>query len=211
MNLHDKTLEYCFAHTSDVSRLLRELERETHLRTLNPQMLAGPYQGMLLRFISMMIRPRRALEVGAFTGYTTINIAEGLSEDGLLHTIEVNDEFGWLIRKYVQKAGLEEKVLLHLGDAADIIPTLDEVFDLVFLDAGKLDYPIHYELALAKTRSGGFLLADNVLWDGKVAGGDEKDETACALRAFNNMVRNDPRVENILLPVRDGLMLMRKV
>jgi predicted O-methyltransferase YrrM len=158
-----------------------------------------------------MIRPRRALEIGAFTGYTTICIADGLAEDGLLHTIEVNDELGWLIRKYVQQAGLEEKVTLHLGDAANIIPSLDAVFDLVFLDAGKLDYPLHYELALAKTRMGGFLLADNVLWDGKVAGGDEKDETARALRAFNDMVQNDPRVENILLPVRDGLMLMRKL
>lgn len=118
---------------------------------------------------------------------------------------------GWLIRKYVRKAGLEEKIRLHLGDAAIIIPQLDETFDLVFLDAGKLDYPVHYELALAKTRPGGFLLADNVLWDGKVVGDDEKDETARALHAFNNMVHDDPRVENILLPVRDGIMLMRKI
>ena len=211
MNLHDKTLEYCLDHTAHVSPLLKELERETHLRTLNPQMLSGPYQGMLLRFISMMIRPRRALEIGTFTGYTTICIGEGLRKDGRLHTIEVNDELGWLIRKYLQKAGLEEKVELHLGDAAEIISTLDEEFDLVFLDAGKLDYPVHYELTLAKTRPGGFILADNVLWDGKVAGGDEKDETARALRAFDNKVYNDPRVETLLLPVRDGLMLMRKV
>lgn len=208
---HDKTLNYCLAHTSDVNSVLHELERDTHLRTLSPQMLPGPYQGMLLRMVSMMIRPRRALEVGTFTGYTTICIGEGLADGGLLHTIEINDELGPLIRKYVQKSGLEEKVRLHLGDAANIIPALDEVFDLVFLDAGKLDYPVHYELTLAKTRSGGFILADNVLWDGKVAGGDEKDETARALRSFNDMVQNDPRVENILLPVRDGLMLMRKI
>ena len=211
MNLHDKTLEYCAAYTSDVDVVLKELERETHLRTISPQMLSGPYQGMLLRFISMMIRPRRALEIGTFTGYSTLCIAEGLAKDGLLHTIEINDELAPLIRKYVQKAGQEEKIRLHFGDAAVIIPTLDETFDLVFLDAGKLDYPLHYELALAKTRHGGFLLADNVLWDGKVAGGDEKDETARALRAFNNMVQNDPRVENILLPVRDGVMLIRKI
>lgn len=211
MNLHDKTLEYCFEHSTGVSRVLKELERETHLRTLNPQMLSGPYQGTLLRFFSRMIRPRRALEIGAFTGYTTICIGEGLEENGLLHTIEVNDEMGWLIRKYIRKAGLEEKIRLHLGDAAIIIPQLDETFDLVFLDAGKLDYPVHYELALAKTRPGGFLLADNVLWDGKVVGEDEKDETARALRAFNDMVHEDPRVENILLPVRDGIMLMRKI
>ncbi len=208
---HDKTLNYCLAHTSDVNSVLHELERDTHLRTLSPQMLSGPYQGMLLRMVSMMIRPRRALEVGTFTGYTTICIGEGLADGGLLHTIEINDELGPLIRKYVQKSGLEEKVRLHLGDAANIIPVLDEVFDLVFLDAGKLDYPVHYELTLAKTRSGGFILTDNVLWDGKVAGGDEKDETARALRSFNDMVQNDPRVENILLPVRDGLMLMKKI
>lgn len=211
MHSHDKTLDYCLAHTSDVGQVLKELERETHLRTLNPQMLSGPYQGMLLRFISLMVRPRRALEIGTFTGYASICIGEGLADGGLLHTIETNDEFGPLIRKYLQKAGLAEKVNLHFGDAADIIPVLDEVFDLVFLDAGKLDYPIHYELALAKTRPGGFLLADNVLWDGKVASGDEKDETARALRTFNNMVQNDPRVKNILLPVRDGLMLMQKI
>lgn len=211
MSLHDKTLDYCFAHTSRPGEVLRDLERETHLRTLNPQMLSGGYQGALLRFVSMMIRPRRALEIGTFTGYASICLAEGLADDGLLHTIEINDELVPLIRKYLQKAGLEEKVRLHLGDAADIVPVLDEVFDLVFLDAGKLDYPTHYELALAKTRPGGFLLADNVLWDGKVAGGSEKDETARALHTFNSMAQDDPRVENILLPVRDGLMLMRKL
>ncbi|MBV6443369.1 MAG: methyltransferase [Haliscomenobacteraceae bacterium CHB4] len=211
MSLYDKTLEYCFQHTTDISPVLKELERETHLRTLSPQMLSGPYQGMLLRFVSMMIRPQRALEVGTFTGYSAICIAEGLTADGVLHTIEINDELGPLIRKYIQKAGQEEKIRLHFGNAADIIPALDEDFDLVFLDAGKLDYPLHYELALNKTRHGGFILADNVLWDGKVVASDEKDETARALCAFNNMVQNDPRVENILLPLRDGLMVMRKV
>lgn len=211
MSQYDKTLEYCFRHTSDVSPVLKELERETHLRTLSPQMLSGPYQGTLLRFFSCMIRPRKALEIGTFTGYSAICIAEGLGEGGLLHTIEINDELGPLIRRYVQKAGHEEKIRLHFGNATDIVPTLNEVFDLVFLDAGKLDYPLHYELVLAKTRAGGFILADNVLWDGKVVAGDDKDETARALRAFNDMVQNDPRVEHILLPLRDGLMVMRKV
>ncbi len=211
MNLSDKTFDYCASHTKAGSTLLAELERETHLRTLNPQMLSGPYQGMLLRFISLMIRPRRILEIGTFTGYTALCLADGLAEDGLLHTIEINDEMEGLIRKYVEKAGLSAHIRLHIGDAADIIPGLEETFDLVFLDAGKLDYPLHYELALTKTRPGGFIMADNVLWDGKVAAGDEKDETARALRAFNNFVQNDHRVENILLPVRDGLMLMRKL
>jgi predicted O-methyltransferase YrrM len=210
MNSLEKTLAYCLEHTSKLDPVLAELERETHLHTLSPQMLSGAFQGQFLRFISLMIRPRRVLEIGAFTGYATICMAEGLAENGVLHAVEVNDELGWLIRKYVQKAGLEEKVRLHIGDAAKIIPRLDDEFDLVFLDAGKLDYAAHYELALAKTRPGGFILTDNVLWDGKVAGGDEKDETARALRTFNNMVQNDLRVENILLPLRDGILMIRK-
>jgi len=210
MAAFDRTFEYCAAHTSPVLEILYELERETHLRTLSPQMLSGAYQGVLLQLFSQMIRPHRALEIGTFTGYTAICMAQGLADGGILHTIEVNDELGWLIRKYLQKAGLEEKVRLHLGDAAEIIPTLDEMFDLVFMDAGKLDYAQHYELALSKTRSGGFLLADNVLWDGKVATGNIQDETAVALRAFNNFVHRDSRIDNLMLPLRDGVMVMRK-
>lgn len=206
----DPTLDYCLAHTSPLDPVFHDLERETHLRTLAPQMLSGQYQGQLLRLLSLMLRPKRILEIGTFTGYTAIAMAEGLIEGGLLHTIEANDEFGWLIRKYVEQAGLTEKIVLHFGDAAQVVPTLDEIFDLVFLDAGKLDYPQHYEMALAKMRPGGFLLADNVLWDGKVASGNERDETARALRAFNDFVHNDERVENLLLPLRDGLMVVRK-
>jgi len=209
--MSDPTLEYCQAHTSPVPAVLAELERATHLRTLSPQMLSGAYQGTLLRFLSLMIRPRRILEIGTFTGYATICLAEGLPDDGLLHTIEANDELGRLIGEYLLKAGVAEKVHLHLGDAAAIIPTLEEIFDLVFIDAGKLDYARHYALALAKMRSGGFLLADNVLWDGKVARGDQQDATAQVLRDFNEMVQQDTRVENILLPVRDGVLVVRKI
>ncbi len=206
----DLHFAYCQSHSSPLSEVLHNLERETHLRTIGPQMLSGEYQGQLLRFLSFMLRPRRVLEIGAFTGYTAICMAEGLAEGGVLHTVEANDEYAWIIQKYVRQAGLEGKVQLHLGDAAAVVPTLDEVFDLVFLDAGKLDYPEHYEMALAKMRPGGFLLADNVLWDGKVASGNEKDETARALRAFNDFVQKDARVENLLLPLRDGLMIVRK-
>jgi len=209
--MSDPTLEYCQAHTSPVPAVLAELERATHLRTLSPQMLSGAYQGTLLRFLSLMIRPRRILEIGTFTGYATICLAEGLPDDGLLHTIEANDELGRLIGEYLLKAGVAEKVHLHLGDAAAIIPTLEEIFDLVFIDAGKLDYARHYALALAKMRSGGFLLADNVLWDGKVARGDQQDATAQVLRDFNEMVHRDARVENILLPVLDGVLVVRKL
>lgn len=204
------THEYCQLHTTSPNDVLRDLERETHLRTLSPQMLSGPYQGQLLRLISLMIRPRRILEIGTFTGYTALCLAEGLAHDGILHTIEANDELGWIIRKYIRLAGMEQKIILHLDDAAGVVPNLDEIFDLVFLDAGKLDYPLHYELALAKMRSGAFLLADNVLWDGKVATGNDRDETARLLREFNQFVHHDPRVENLLLPLRDGLMMVRK-
>jgi caffeoyl-CoA O-methyltransferase len=205
----DITWEYCRTHTTPALPVLDALERATQLRTLSPQMSSGPYQGALLQMISRMLRPRRILEIGTFTGYAAICLAQGLTDDGLLHTIEVNDELAYLIREYVTRAGLAEKVRLHLGDAAVIVPELDETFDLVFLDAGKLDYPAHYELALAKLRPGGFLLADNVLWDGKVAANDP-DETAQVLRRFNAAIQTDARVENLLLPLRDGLMLVRK-
>lgn len=201
--------DYSIAHTTPLPFPLPDLERETHLRTLSPQMLSGPLQGMLLTFISQMIRPKRVLEIGTFTGYTAICLAQGLTDDGLVHTIEVNDELAWIIQKYVTLAGLEHKIRLHIGDAAVIIPNLEETFDLVFIDAGKLDYALHYELAIAKTRPGGFILADNVLWDGKVVAND-KDATAQVLRNFNDIVHNDPRVENMLLPLRDGLMIVRK-
>jgi len=207
----DRTFDYCIAHTTPPGPLLDALERDTHLRTLAPQMLSGPYQGTLLRFISLMVRPRRVLEIGTFTGYATICLAQGLPEDGLLHTIEADDELAPLIHTYINKAGLTEKVRLHLGDAADIIPGLEETFDLVFLDAGKNDYARHYELALAKTRPGGFLLADNVLWHGKVVADDPGDPTARILRDFNTLVQEDARVENLLLGLRDGLMVVRKI
>lgn len=201
--------QYCLAHSSPPGPVLEALERETHLRTLYPQMLSGPLQGSLLRMISQMLRPRRILEIGTFTGYAAICLAGGLADDGLLHTIEADDELESLIHKYIGLAGLNEKIRLHLGDAAHILPTLDEVFDLVFLDAGKMDYARHYEMALPKMRPGGMLLADNVLWAGKVPANDP-DATAQALRAFNIMVQEDERVDNLLLPLRDGLMIIRK-
>ncbi|MCC6461906.1 MAG: class I SAM-dependent methyltransferase, partial [Saprospiraceae bacterium] len=148
-------------------------------------------------------------EIGTFTGYGSICLAQGLPEDGVLHTIEVNDELTSISTAYIEAAGLRDKIILHLGDATTLLPQLTDTFDLVFLDAGKLDYARHYELALPKIRSGGFLIADNVLWAGKVLG-PEKDTTAQVLDNFNAMVQADERVENLLLPLRDGLMLVRK-
>lgn len=202
--------DYCLAHTTFQSELLEQLDRETNLKTLSPQMLSGSLQGTFLKMVSQMIKPKRVLEIGTFTGYATLCLAEGLQADGVVHTIEANDELAWLINKYIGLAGLEKKVVLHLGDAANIIPTLPTGFDLVFLDAGKLDYLKHYEMVLPKVHAGGFILADNVLWDGKVASNDQKDETAVYLRQFNQFIQEDERVENLLLPLRDGLMLIRK-
>jgi len=205
----EKLLQYCLQHSTSEGPLLQALERETNLRTLNPQMLSGPLQGMLLKMYCQMIRPKLVLEIGTFTGYSALCMAQGLPDGGRLHTIESDDELAPVIRKYLRQSGLEDKVVLHIGDAADIVPTLDGPFDLVFLDAGKMEYALHYTLVFPKLRPGGFLLADNVLWAGKVVD-DAFDATAQALRDFNTMVHVDPKVENLLLPLRDGLMLVRK-
>lgn len=204
-----RLLAYCQAHSTPPDPLLNELERYTYLHTLHPQMLSGPLQGRFLTLISQIMRPRRILEVGAFTGYSALCLAKGLAEDGVLHTIEANDELRGILEAFVQKANLQRQIVLHVGDAAEIIPALEETFDLVFLDAGKMDYLKHYELALPKLRAGGLLLADNVLWSGKTVF-DPEDETARTLHAFNECVQADDRVENLLLPLRDGLMLVRK-
>jgi len=202
--------EYCEAHTSPLPEVLAELERETHLKTLSPQMLSGPLQGQLLAFFSKMIRPQAILEIGTFTGYSAICLAQGLAPNGVLHTIEINQELEYLIRKYLQKAGLETTIQLHIGQAQDIVPTLQETFDLVFIDAAKLEYAFYYDLVIDKIRPGGLLIADNILWDGKVLT-PEDDPDAAALHAFTCKVEIDPRVEQLLLPVRDGLLVARKL
>ena len=205
---HD-VLAYCQAHSTPQSELLYRLERETHLKTMAPQMMAGPYQGQLLRFISWMVRPRRALEVGTFTGYGALCLAEGLAEGGVLHTVEVNPEVVWLAEKYFAEAGMTDRIRLHVGDAFEVVPALEGPFDLVLLDAGKRQYEAMYELVLPRVRPGGFVLADNVLWSGKVVSGHDDADTR-ALEAFNRKVAADPRVECLMLPVRDGLTIVRK-
>ena len=203
-------LQYCNAHTSPASPVLQDLERETYLRTLSPQMLAGHLQGQLLRMLSLMIRPRQVLEIGAFTGYSAICLAEGLAEGGALHTIEANPELEHIIRKYVAAAGMEERIRLHMGDALEIVPTLEGPFDMVWIDAGKQDYLYYYDLVFDKVPPGGYILADNVLWSGKVAS-EDRDPDTLALHRFNQKVQADPRVENVLLPVRDGIMVARRL
>lgn len=189
---------------------LHRLERETHLKTLAPQMLSGRLQGRLLALLSRLLRPQRILEVGTFTGYSALCLAEGLATGGELHTIEGNAEVAYLARRYFADAGMSDRIHLHLGDAVQLIPSLPGEFDLVFLDANKREYPRYYELVIERLRPGGLLLADNVLWSGKVLQ-PEADEDAAILDRFNRQLQSDSRLETLLLPVRDGLSISRKV
>jgi caffeoyl-CoA O-methyltransferase len=201
--------QYCEQHTSPLSSLLNDLERETYLKTEAPQMLSGPLQGQLLRFFSLLRRPQTILEVGTFTGYSALCLAEGLADGGTLHTIEAEPELEYLIRKYIGRAEMEDRIKLHIGRGEEVIPTLEGDFDLVFIDAGKQEYGLFYDLVIDRLSPGGLLLADNVLWSGKVLD-PAGDADALALHAFNERIQKDERVENVMLPVRDGLMVMRR-
>ena len=201
--------EYIEAHTSQPDAVLQELYRHTYLHEMNPRMMSGPVQGKFLQFLCQMLKPQHVLEIGTYTGYAAICMAQGLPESGKLITIEANMEYEETIRHYLAKAGVNDKVELLLGDAKTILPTLDMTFDLAFIDADKVSYPLYYELVMEKMRPGGFILADNVLWDGKVLDANAKEHDTQALIAFNDKVMNDPRVEQVLLPIRDGLMMVR--
>ena len=203
-------IDYCIAHTTLQPSVLYELERETYLKTLAPQMASGHLQGQFLRFISKMKRPSTILEIGTFTGYSAICLASGLEEDGILHTIEVNEELEEMILKYVNKTNLQDKIKLHIGDAKKVISNLDLSFDIVFIDAGKNDYAFYYDLIFDKVNPGGLIIADNVLWSGKVME-KKRRKDAALLNAFNKKVHADNRVENILLPIRDGLIIAQKL
>jgi caffeoyl-CoA O-methyltransferase len=176
-----------------------------------PRMLSGHLQGQLLRMLSLMIRPQRILEIGTYTGYSAICLSAGLQQGGTLDTIDVNDELAPMATRYFRHAGVDDRITLHTGNALEILPGLSGLFDIVFIDADKINYSQYYDLVFPKLRPGGYLIADNVLWSGKVTGRPEKmDADTRALHRFNEMVRNDPRVFHVLLPVRDGLMVARK-
>lgn len=212
-DLIDHTIEaYCEAHTTPESGLLYRLNRQTNLETVNPRMLSDQLQGLFLTFISKMLRPERILEIGTFTGYSALCLAEGLTDTGELHTIEVNVEYEDRIREYFRQSPLGKQIILHIGDALQVAPKLDMTWDLVFIDAEKEDYLSYYEAVLPSVRKGGFILADNVLWNGKVvqeAVGNDRDTRA--ILAFNDHVQNDNRVRNLLLPFRDGIMIIEKL
>jgi len=208
MIMDQKILDYSEEHTTPENPVLQELNRFTNVNVMNPRMLAGHMLRKLLQFLSKMIQPEKILEIGTYTGYSAICLAEGLKDGGILHTIDINPELEDVIKKYFEKAGFTDKIKLHFGNALSVIPLLEGPFDLVFIDADKNLYPDYYNLVIDKVRSGGYILADNALWDGKVLDPDDKEAEAVA--RFNDLVHNDERVENLLLPVRDGVMLIWK-
>ncbi|AUD01962.1 O-methyltransferase [Spirosoma pollinicola] len=202
---------YADAHTSPESELLSKLNRNTHAHIMAPRMLSGHIQGRFLSMISWMIRPRRVLEIGTYTGYSALCLAEGLANDGKLITIDQNEELEDFARSYWQQSPLNDKIDFRLGIAKDILPTLNEAFDLVFIDADKRNLAVYFDLIIDKIQPGGFILADNVLWSGKVVEPIKtSDLDTLAVHGFNQKVHNDPRVENVLLPIRDGIMMLRK-
>jgi len=203
--------DYIFNHLNAESSVLNALYRHTHLKVLNPCMISGHEQGRLLSMLSNMVKPRRILEIGTYTGYSAICLAEGLSADGHLHTIETDDELTGVALSFFEKAGLSRKITLHVGDALEIIPQLDAIFDLVFIDAAKKQYLDYYHATFDKVKQGGYILVDNILWYGKVADPQIQDETTVELRKFNDFVRADERVEKAIIKDRDGLFILRKI
>jgi caffeoyl-CoA O-methyltransferase len=208
----DKKLEqYIKDHSTPSDPLLEELYRETHIRFINPNMVSGHLQGRLLEVISEMISPDSILEIGTFTGYSAICLAKGLKEGGKLVTIELNDELESFCRGYFERAALSDRIIQITGRAQDIIPDMDEIFDLVFIDGDKREYCEYFRLVKDKVRQGGFILADNVLWGGKALENDTSDQQSRGIIEFNEMIRDEPGIENLLLPFRDGLMIIRKL
>jgi len=203
--------KYILDHIDEEDPVLQELDRETHVKVLGARMLSGNLQGQVLTMLSKMVQPQRILEVGTFTGYSAICLAKGLTEDGKLITIEVDDELESFSKKYFEKAGLAGKIEQRIGPALEIIPEIDEIFDMVFLDADKKEYSEYFSLVFEKLRSGGIIIADNTLWSGKVMGTPASDDHQTkGIIAFNEMIKNESRVEKVILPLRDGMTIMRK-
>ena len=207
--LEQDILNYC-NQLSSSDNLLDDLERETNYKVLMPRMISGKIMGNFLKLISNLKKPKYILEIGTYTGYSAICLAEGITQDGQLHTIEINEELKLFSSKYFKKANLENKITLHIGNAIDVIPTIDLLFDIIFIDADKKNYCKYYELAIQKSQTGGYILIDNVLWSGKVL--DEAkahDIETQEIQKLNNLIINDNRVENTLIPIRDGLMICK--
>jgi len=199
-------------HSQQESDVLKRLNRETYAKVLTPRMLAGHLQGRVISMLSNMIQPNQVLEIGTYTGYSAICWAEGLNKNGKLHTIDINEELKGMVDRYIEEAGVGKQVLTYIGNAIEIIPTINEIFDVVFIDADKENYSRYFDLVFDKVKKGGYIIADNVLWSGKVVGERQNmdDETA-ALVDYCKKIHRDERVENVLFPIRDGLMIARKL
>ena len=211
MNFLDPNLElYLEKHSEQEPELLQKLSRETHLKVLQPRMLSGAYQGRLLSLLSQLTSPKRILEIGTYTGYSALCLAEGLQADGQIDTIDKNEELTDMQRRYFNAYGFGKHIVQHLGNAAKIIPSIKGTFDFVFIDADKEHYPLYFDLIVDRVCSGGLIIADNVLWSGKVMDA-AIDEATQSLKDFNRKVAKDSRVETVILPVRDGLTLLRKI
>ena len=203
--------KYILEHIDPEDDILKQLDRETNLKVLNPRMLSGHLQGQVLSILTRMIRPKNILELGTYTGYSAICLAKGLQPGGKLITIEIDDELESLAKKYFVKAGLQDKIKQITGPALEIIPDLTGTFDLVFIDADKREYSEYYRLIFDKVNSGGYIIADNTLWNGKVIESPlSRDARTLGIVKFNEMIKNDTRVEKVILPLRDGMTLIRK-
>ena len=199
---------YALLNSDSVPNLLLELEKETHQKVLQPRMLSSSLQGRLLSLFSNIIRPKTILEIGTYTGYSTICLAEGLSKNGKIHTIDNNEELITIQNKYFKKSGFEKKIFFYLGNAVEIIPKLKGPFELVFIDADKINYEKYFDFVIPKMSKGGLIISDNVMWSGKVLDKfDSIDESTVALKKYNKKLKNDPRVKTTILPFRDGLSL----
>lgn len=211
MHFLSPILESYIANSSENEpELLQELTRETHLKVIQPRMITGHFQGRVLSMLSKIINPKYILEIGTYTGYSALCLAEGLQKEGKLHTIEVNEELHQMQRKYFDRSGFGSQIKQHTGDALEIVPSLNQTFDLVFIDAQKVNYGAYFEAVLQKTKPGSVILSDNVLWSGKVVEPFQKSDRATeALLEYNQKLKEDSRVETVLLPIRDGLTLSR--
>lgn len=210
--IDSKIFNYSLSKSSKEPKILNDLNRETHLKILNPRMLSGHYQGRILSLVSKIIKPKTVLEIGTYTGYSTICLSEGLEKNGSIHTIDNNEELLVIQNKYFKKAGISEKVKQYTGDATKIVKKLNLDFDLVFIDADKENYPLYFDSIIDKVKPGGVIIADNILWSGKILEKvEEEDYATKSIIEFNDKVNNDERVEVIILPIRDGLSLIRKI
>ncbi|GLR16766.1 O-methyltransferase [Portibacter lacus] len=203
----EELYEYCVSNGTDLPSYLKELRRETYLKTMRPHMISSPLQGQMLRLLVKLFKSKSILEIGTFTGYATMCLASGLEDDGMVYTIEKKEEFSYFHEKYFERSGLGEKITCYYGDGNEVIQNINTTFDFVFMDAGKKDYKEQLDLLLSKVSKGGVILSDNVLWKGKILE-DKKDKMTFHIHEFNEYVKAHPRVENVILPIRDGINIM---